>query len=532
MRVRKEVKILVGILVLAIFLRGVNLARNFEGDEIYHATLAENVVNGRGLKTLDFSSRQDRGRMTEYTIPKRNPYRQGIDHPPFDVLLFTLFAGLPFSQEISLRLLPFFGGILAIIFTYLIGKKIFNERVGLISSFLESISTYHLFHSSFILESDAIISFLVPLSFFLYVRWKEREGRRIFYLMGISLGLIVLTKITGVFFLGFILFYELLRKKFSEIGILLIVVGLMLGIWGIYDHFVLTDVGWINGVLKHGLPKIEGGIDLSQRAYKIVYSTGILMEELTTPLCVLFLLAFVSVVKDVKISGKLNVKKTLHRYDVMLLLWILLNSIYFLNGGGDPQRYFSIAVPFLFILVAKFISEFKWRKDYIVTASLLFLLIGYFFQINDYQFYTYLVYQSNLMTLIMWSLPFIFLFLYLVKNFRELTVSILLGAYLGASLYFILFSTATWPVAISQATTYISQEKNANFIVSKSWYVLESSMYYDWVKDGRLDKRYFRIPLEEIKKFDEENKENCEEKNVRGYPLVFLCKNFPKGSGI
>lgn len=531
MLVRRETKILVGILILAIFLRGVNLNQHFIGDEIGHVTAGKAIVEEGSLRTLDFSKGIRENNLEEYFIPGESPFRPFNDHPPFGIMLFALFALLPFSLEISLRLLPLTGGILAIILTYLIGKEIFNERIGLIAAFLGSISTYQIFHSSFILESDAIMNFLIPLSFFIYLKWtRNREEKMLFYLIGISLGLIILTKVTGLIFLGFILFYELIQRRFRDIAGLLIIIGSMVGIWVLYDYLILTDISWVDGVLEHGLLTGEG-MSLFQRIYGTAYGTGILIEELTPPLVVISILVFLfiinSVIKELSVEGggPSKFKKVLFRSDIMLLLWVLLNSVYFLNGGGgDPQRYFGIAVPFLFILVAEFISKFRLDKIYMAISTIMFLAICYLVQVNDYQFYTYFIYKNNAVTLFMWSLPFLFLFFYFIKNFRETVISILIGSYLGFSLYFIIFSSNSWPIAISQTTEYVAQDKESTVIVSKSWYVLESAMYYDWMKDGKLDKKYFGIPLNEIKNFDEKNKDNCRKMVFGGYPLVFLCK--------
>ncbi len=512
----KSKKILLGIILLAILVRAVNLPQRFEGDEIAHVMLGKNFLQDGSLKILDISKSDpgDDYDSIEYSFSKKDPFREWKSHPPADVLTFAFFASLTslLPEEIAFRLLPFLGGILAIFLTYLIGKKLFNEKVGLIAASLETISTYHIFHSSFILENDAILAFLVPLSFFLYLKFREKRTPVLFVLTGISLSLIILTKINGLLFLLFILFYELTQKKVKSALGLLVVVCSLFGIWLVADYF-LTNLDYSGYVIKNGIPFLDGGggMALGERIYRIGYSGGLLVEELTPPLCLLFLLAFISLLKKFKFND-----------ERMLAIWILMNFIYFFIGTGDPQRYFGIAVPFLFILVAKFITKFKLEPRKMVIACLFFLAICYFFQINDYQFYTYFVYGNNLLNLVIWTLPFLLVLPYLVKNFRTQVISILIGAYLGFSIYFILFSTSAWPIAISE-TTGVAEDEEIEMVVSKSSYVLESVMYYDWVKDGNLEKRYFQIPLDKVKQFDQENRERCRKMLYGSYPLIFLC---------
>lgn len=94
-------------------------------------------------------------------------------HPPlFHTLLH--FWMLIFQAEWWMRLLPVCFGLGSISLLFHIGRKLFNERVGLISAFLLAVAPYHVYYSQE-LRSYSMLVFVVLASFNLFLdrRWRE-----------------------------------------------------------------------------------------------------------------------------------------------------------------------------------------------------------------------------------------------------------------------------------------------------------------------------------------------------------------------
>lgn len=78
-------------------------------------------------------------------------------------------------NEFSIRLTSVIAGSLTILFLYLIGEKLFNPRVGLISAFFLAISPWHIHFSRF--GSEYIFfPFLFSLAFFVFLIGLKKRG--------------------------------------------------------------------------------------------------------------------------------------------------------------------------------------------------------------------------------------------------------------------------------------------------------------------------------------------------------------------
>lgn len=87
-----------------------------------------------------------------------------ITAPIVGILGPTIFAS---------RLLSALSGILAIYFIFLIGKKIWGEKVGLISSFILAISPWHIFYSRATFEGNLALTLFVG-GFYFWLIFREK----------------------------------------------------------------------------------------------------------------------------------------------------------------------------------------------------------------------------------------------------------------------------------------------------------------------------------------------------------------------
>lgn len=95
----------------------------------------------------------------------------GDFHPPLYYLILKYWVMFFGSSEIELRIPSVFFGILTIYITYSIGKKIFNEKIGLISSLLLATSGLHIYYSQEA-RMYSLAALLVSLSILLFLNKK------------------------------------------------------------------------------------------------------------------------------------------------------------------------------------------------------------------------------------------------------------------------------------------------------------------------------------------------------------------------
>jgi len=99
--------------------------------------------------------------------------------PLFYLLLrFWLHLG---NSEFILRLLPFIFGVLSIPTIYLVGKELFDKKVGLISAFILAISPFHIYYSQE-LRTYSLVTFLALITIYYLVRILKKN--KIFYWVG------------------------------------------------------------------------------------------------------------------------------------------------------------------------------------------------------------------------------------------------------------------------------------------------------------------------------------------------------------
>jgi uncharacterized membrane protein len=90
-------------------------------------------------------------------------------HPPLHFFMLYLWIPVFGNSEVAVRLPSVIFGIISIVLIYKIGRHLFNEKVGLISSFLSAISYYHIYYSQET-RSYSLLLFLTLLSFLFFIK--------------------------------------------------------------------------------------------------------------------------------------------------------------------------------------------------------------------------------------------------------------------------------------------------------------------------------------------------------------------------
>ena len=128
--------------------------------------------------------------------------------PPEEILrfsppLFNYLLAIPtilFGEKIEvLRILSVVFGSLTVCFMYLLGKALYDRKVGLLSAFFLCFSSYHCLYSRIIYLEALTLFFAVAFSYFFWMGYFRSEKMWYIVMAGIILGLAIDTKYISLF---------------------------------------------------------------------------------------------------------------------------------------------------------------------------------------------------------------------------------------------------------------------------------------------------------------------------------------------
>ncbi|MBI2148943.1 glycosyltransferase family 39 protein [Candidatus Woesearchaeota archaeon] len=174
-------------------------------------------------------------------------------------VLFSFISALWFKvvgySELFPRFLMFLLSIITVMYTYLLGKTIYNEKVGLIASSLMAVSPLSLFFTTRLLVDLPSLCFFTVAGYYFY-NYIKTENNKNLYTAFIITGIGTLFRITTAVILIVVLIYLILTEKLSFlkkkeywIGVtIFILILLPYIIWGyiMFKGFVITKAGAVN----------------------------------------------------------------------------------------------------------------------------------------------------------------------------------------------------------------------------------------------------------------------------------------------
>jgi hypothetical protein len=149
---------------------------------------------------------------TYYWNYSRHPALSYFDHPPMLSYLIYIFTHLGKQSEFFVRIACVLISAGLTYLTYLIGKLLFDQKVGFFSALLlNSILIFSL--GAIIATPDTPMFFFWVLSFYFSVKLILTQKKKWWYLLGISTGLALLSKYTAVFVIFSVFLFLLFSKK-------------------------------------------------------------------------------------------------------------------------------------------------------------------------------------------------------------------------------------------------------------------------------------------------------------------------------
>lgn len=150
-----------GILVLALVIVLAIFLRVFRLDSIPPGLFGDEVDVGYQAYSLLETGRDLTGRFLPFYLRSLSEFRT-----PLYIYSAVPFVGIFGLNEWGVRLPAVFWGTVSILGIFLLGRKLFNSRVGILAAFLMSISPWHLQYSRASFEVTMLLSFLIFGSYF------------------------------------------------------------------------------------------------------------------------------------------------------------------------------------------------------------------------------------------------------------------------------------------------------------------------------------------------------------------------------
>ncbi len=180
------------ILLLGILLRLVNLSQSFWIDEATSAVVAR-----------DFS-----------LLKILNEFSPGDFHPPLYYLVLKGWVSVFGVSEISVRLLSVGFGVATVLLLYLVTKRLFSKRVGIISSLLLSLSPLHIYYSQEA-RMYAMAGFLSLLTVWIFIKIinSKKAKSHEFVTLAIVSMMLIYTNYVATFTLVFLIAWLVLKRE-------------------------------------------------------------------------------------------------------------------------------------------------------------------------------------------------------------------------------------------------------------------------------------------------------------------------------
>ena len=163
-------------------------------DELCYGSLAKNLISGNWNGTALIS-------------------RESFIRPMLFPLVWAVLLFLKLPESIIRFTLEIIPSILSVFFVYLIGKEIYNKKVGIIAAFIFSTLWIHLFYSMRLLTNIPAMLFLFMGVYLFLIAIKKDLNYKYFFLSLFLLSIGTVIRYTSGMFFFLFLFMLFLEKK-------------------------------------------------------------------------------------------------------------------------------------------------------------------------------------------------------------------------------------------------------------------------------------------------------------------------------
>lgn len=354
---------ILAILFLGLLFRLINLSQSLWHDE------SGNVVYAKSLDLWQY--------VVHYPI--------GDFHPNGYFAILWVWGHLFGFSEISVRMPSVIFGVLTIVMVYLIGKKFFSEKTGLIAAILLATAPLHIYYSQEA-RMYSFAAFAATFSFFLLIQFINKAAHS-FWLYSLGIALVLYSDYVAYLIIVpqivYVLIVEkrLLKKLFLAFfigGLLALPTLLILPSQFIYGiHLADRIGGWKEAV---GAATLKNYLLLPVKILvgRISIDNGIIYSAVIGLTAIPYLFLF--------IKSKFRFDKN----NFWLLLWLIIPVVLaiLISPFIPIFSYFRLLfiLPAFYLLVACLVSRFSGKAGYLILGIIVVIQIiassVYLFNIN------------------------------------------------------------------------------------------------------------------------------------------------------
>lgn len=296
------------------------------------------------------------------------------------------------ANETILQLSNITLSVLVVLFTYLIGRDLYNKYVGLVASLLMSVLWMPLFFTfRFLTDIPALAFFLISLFYFWKGYINEIDKRKNILLFGLFFGLSFFTRAASLINIIPILAIILVKEKlkfFKNKNLILAVIVFLI----VMSPFLI----WLFATQDNAIQKFTGIGGEGERGFSVKpshlwtnapYITSTLFPVNTfvsrNIIGVIILLLVLVLTYDSLLGFDIMLKEKNHELmkKFFLLVWILTPYLFYSLNPGIEDRYLLAMYPAMFILftgsIVKWVDKVKqYKRDIISVLVLLLILIS------------------------------------------------------------------------------------------------------------------------------------------------------------
>jgi len=358
---KKEIKILIALFVIAFIIRGIFVFAT--PLKIWDETVYANLGYDLSRNILDYSVANNgwsdfipSGGDSFYAWPK-----MGFRAPllPYLISIFYFF-NLEFLTNFLMPLI----GALSVILVYKLGKELFNKKVALISSLFFAFIPLHVFYSGRIL-TGVLFTFFVLLAFLSFWKGYEENNKTHKILFGVFLALALLSRYTALWIMPIFLIYFLIRDKSLKflkdkyLGYSILAFFITLVPWFIYGIFEYNNP---IGAFIHGAKASAYWGGLQSWHFFFDY-----WWQMFSIIGFVFLIALIFI---------LYKKEFLKREIYLLLIWFAFFLGMAIYMPHKEERFILAVVPTIALLSGYFIDKIKKYKNLVLIGIIIIILFS------------------------------------------------------------------------------------------------------------------------------------------------------------
>lgn len=302
---------------------------------------------------------------------------EGIFHSPVSYYIIGLIYFLFGKNPAWVSLFIILVNLTCIPIIYFVGKKVFNEKVGLISAGIFTVSYEVISYSLWIANASLALPFIILAFYFFYQSFKENQkylpAAFFFFSLATCFELVIFINIISLAALYFIYCKEKIRPKNFFFSITAFVMPLITyPVFEFKNKFLMT----------HNFLEMLNGQDAEFKSifkYLFFYLEGLSKEfaNLFFPVHGFFA-GVMMVVLFIFLFSKLRKKNYSQNPWFFIFVWLLATLPTFLFNAAitnSEYAFMGINAPFS-LLMAAFINQLLTKKRTLLAVFLMFLVLS------------------------------------------------------------------------------------------------------------------------------------------------------------